>query len=126
MQEFNYKDHKITIYTDPMDFFKEFCEPLPEGAEIVSAPSSAGMSNIQDKEIWIYAGEACEFHELLGLVAHEMGHIVTGGFVENPPETDGYDVMHEIKAHHYEQFAIDAYRVASFIYEWLEEQENEA
>lgn len=84
--------------------------------DVDSLPESAGFADIDGNEIAIYKNEICSFDDLLSSVAHEMGHLITGGYVDNPPGAEVYDELHEAKAEHYETFTVDAYQVAKMIY----------
>lgn len=108
------EDVTVNFYTNAQEYANDFFD-MPDGAEIddLYLPESAGFASIDDKEIWIYKRHDCTFEDLLSTVAHELGHLVEGGFKKNPPQTNRYDKKHELKAIHYENFTVKAYRIAT-------------
>lgn len=108
---------KISLYTDAEEYVKDFFE-IPDGAflDTTNLPKSAGFACVEDNEIWIYKGSDCSFEELLSTVAHELGHLVEGGFKKNPPNKVRYNAKHELKAIHYENFVLKSYRIASILF----------
>jgi hypothetical protein len=125
MKTITFKDISIGLYTDPESFARKFYD-VPENAilDMESLPDSAGFSELDEKQIWIYVGKLCSFEELLSTVSHEMGHIVTGGFTNNPPSDEKYDYLHEEKADHYEQFVMNSYELAKIIEENVKNETN--
>lgn len=117
MKTFTCKGIKICYYSDPQEYAKKFVE-IPEGAEIAMEylPKSTGMAEIDTKTIHIFKGSCCDFDELLSTVAHELGHIVEGGYKKNPPQKPRYDNKHEDKANHYEQFVMLARSITKNIF----------
>lgn len=118
MDKFIYKEVIVKVYTDVHEFAFTFYA-LPEDAvlDLQSLPNDAGFSCVETNTISIYKDDACKFDELLRTVSHEMGHLVTGGFKENPPQDEKYDDLHEEKAEHYESFTMDSYNIAKIIHE---------
>lgn len=116
MKEFKFNNISVCLYSDPEAFARKFYD-VPENAvlDMESLPDSAGFSEIESKQIWIYVGKTCTFKELLSTVAHELGHLITGGFIENPPFEEEYDELHEVKAEHYEDFVVNSYDLAKII-----------
>ena len=110
MKEFKFKNINVGLSTDPESFSRKFYD-VPENAvlDMESLPDSAGFSEIETKQIWIYVGKTSSFKELLSTVAHELGHLITGGFIENPPFAEEFDELYELKAEHYEDFVVDSY-----------------
>lgn len=108
---------KVCLYTDANEFTKDFFD-IPEGAILdeTDLPLSAGFACIEENAIWIYRCEGCTFEDLLSTVAHELGHIITGGYSKNLPESKRYDKKHEQKAEHYEQFVMRAYRITDMLF----------
>ncbi len=120
MVEFKFKNIRVGLYTNPEAFARKFyCVPETAILDMESLPDSAGFSEIEEKLIWIYVGKTCSFEELLSTVAHELGHLITGGFIENPPFEEEYDELHEVKAEHYEDFVLDSYKLAKIIEEMV-------
>ena len=118
MKEFKFKNISVGLSTDPEAFARKFYD-VPENAvlDMESLPDSAGFSEIEAKQIWIYVGKSCSFEEILATIAHELGHLITGGFIVNPPLTEEFDELHEVKAEHYEDFVMDSYKLAKLIEE---------
>jgi Zn-dependent peptidase ImmA (M78 family) len=108
---------KVTLYTDAEEYAKDFFD-IPEGAilDTNNLTESAGFSSIDDDEIWIFKGKNCSFEELLSTVAHELGHLIEGGYKKNPPQIKRYDSRHELKAIHYENFVIKSHRIATVLF----------
>jgi Zn-dependent peptidase ImmA (M78 family) len=108
---------KVTYYTDAAEYAKNFFD-VPEGfiLDIDKFPESAGFSSIDDNEIWIFKGQNCSFEELLSTIAHELGHIVKGGYKKNPSQNILFRKIHELKATHYENFVVKSYRIASILF----------
>ncbi|MFA7466973.1 MAG: hypothetical protein WCY82_01750 [Desulfotomaculaceae bacterium] len=117
MKRFKFKGILVILYTDAHEFVKDFFDP-PQGAilDMDSIPESAGFADIDGKKISIFKRLDCSFEDLFATVAHEMGHLITGGFIDNPTRAKGYNKLHEKKAEHYEKFAVNAYRLAQRIY----------
>lgn len=121
MITFNFKNIKINIYTDPMEFAN--CDEKPFG-EIpddytfagVQGGNSTGFASIDLNMISIYVGPNCEFKDLLSTTSHELGHLIEGGFKKNPPQKDRYFNKHEEKANHYENFVLDSYDLTNLIF----------
>ena len=117
MKTFTLENTKVTLYTNVEEYIKDFYDP-PEGAvlDTNNLPETAGFACIETNEIWIYKSETCNFEELLSTVAHELGHLIEGGYKKNPPQKRRYDKKHELKAIHYEDFALKAYRIATTLF----------
>lgn len=117
MKKLKYKQIVVELYTDEQEYVNDFFAP-PEGAilDIESLPESAGFANIETNTISIFKNKVCSFDDLLSTVAHELGHLITGGFKDNPPQKEKYDYLHEKKAEHYEQFTVDSYQIAKMVY----------
>lgn len=113
---------KVNICTDIMEWGREFygipedykIEDLQNATELQS--ECMGFSSIDDNELWIYKSKNCSFEELLSTVAHELGHLVEGGYKKNPPQTKRYDSRHELKAIHYENFVVKSHRIAAALF----------
>ena len=107
----------VKIYNNAKEFCYDYFD-IPKGAilDVNNLPKSAGFACIPDNEIAININNGCEFSEILGTVAHEIGHIIEGGFVKNPPDEDRYEDIHEKKAEHYENFTLTAYKIAKYIH----------
>ena len=116
---------KVLIYTDPIEYS---CRPeqplgeLPEGAiyagiidEHCQTKKSTGFAMINANTIVIFSEVDCDFEDLFSNVSHELGHLIEGGFKNNPPQKPRYDKKHEEKAMHYESFALHAYRLTTKI-----------
>ena len=112
------EDITVSLYTDAEEYTKDFFD-IPEGAilDTEDLPESAGFACIKDNSIWIYKREDCCFYDLLSTIAHELGHLVEGGYRKNPPDKMRYDKKHEEKANHYEDFVMKAYRFTNILIE---------
>lgn len=117
MKQIQFKDISVKVYTNAVEYTNDWFE-MPKGAILDenSVPKSAGMADIEGKEIAIFTTKLCSFDDLLSTVAHELGHLVKNGFTKNPPQKPRYNKRHELKADHYESFAIDSYRLSHQIY----------
>lgn len=117
MKKLQYKGISILVYTDEQQYVNDYFDLPPDAVlDVDSLPESAGFADIDGNEIAIYKNKIASFDDLLSTVAHEMGHLITGGYSENPPREEGYDELHEAKAEHYETFTVDAYQVSKMIY----------
>ena len=124
MKNFNFNKIEIELYTDSNEWIKEFYPDVPEYCN-VDIPMSTGFANIKDKVVYIFKRDDCTFDDLLETVAHELGHIITGGFKYNPPSISWLywltDNIHEKKAQHYEEFAMTAYNIAKELFKSIKE-----
>lgn len=98
MTEFQFKSYTVRLYVDAAE---------PEIAE----GFSTGFAMLEDKIIRLYVGPNPDFEDVLSTVSHELGHLIEGGFRKNPPDKRRWFNRHEAKAEHYEDFALDAYRL---------------
>ena len=119
MKNFNFNKIEIELCTDSNEWIEEFYPDVPEYCS-VDIPMSAGFANIKDKTIYIFKRNDCTFEDLLETIAHELGHIVTGGFKCNPPSISWLywltDNIHENKAIHYEKFTMTAYNITKELF----------
>lgn len=106
---------KFIVYNNPIEFTSDFFI-IPEDAVLNDyIPTSSGFACIPDNEIAIFKRDDCSFDDLLSTIAHELGHLIEGGFKKNPPDKDRYWKRHEQKAEHYENFTMKAYRITKII-----------
>jgi len=105
MNQFKIKDYTINICQDIYEWGREFYN-VPENTildnieELTS--TSMGFSMIEEKEVWIFIPEGNEKECYRSTIAHEVGHIIEGGFKKNPAPR--MNMLHEKKAEHYEQY----------------------
>lgn len=109
-------DYKIEVFNSAIEWGKTFYD-LPDNAVLDEDELKklngdiSGFANIEDKTIYLYLPMIDE-EELEFTIAHEVGHIIEGGFKKNPPQKRRYDKKHEVKANHYE----DYYKTVKVIY----------
>lgn len=106
---------QISYYTSEKEWIEEFYGDLPEGylIDAKSLPNSTGFASLNPEEIFILRTSRSEFEDLLSTVAHELGHIVSGGYETNPPDNEEFADEHEKKAEHYENFVMKAYKITN-------------
>lgn len=88
---------EVRVYTDAKEYEKAFFDELDKE----NIPISSGFACISENWIAVYVGKNDQLDELLEIVAHELGHIIYGGYED-----------HEEKAEHYQEFTMDAYNLA--------------
>jgi len=113
MRTIEFNGIQINIYNDLLKYGKEFLG-VPDGAhaDVEGSDMTGGCASIEHNSISFYVNPNHSFDELLETVAHELGHLITGGYEKNPPDEDGYSEEHEKKANHYQEFTMDAYKLA--------------
>jgi Zn-dependent peptidase ImmA (M78 family) len=104
----------VHFYTDVLEYVHTFFV-IPDNVVVDTndIPESAGFASIDDNEIYIFASNNCSFSDLLSTVAHELGHLVEGGFKKNPPQKQRHYKTHEKKACHYEDFVVKSFRITN-------------
>lgn len=128
MERFKFKGITIDVYRDPMEFAKMEEKPfgdIPEEYQFagivdietgdIGVSKSTGFTILDDRTIHFYIDPECTFEDLLETVAHELGHLVEGGFKKNPPQKRRYHRRHEEKAEHYECFVMDSFNLTKLI-----------
>jgi hypothetical protein len=127
MHELKLDTVTVKIYIDPLEFCNSDGKPfgdIPENATFGGVIDEGtgnerhctGYSILEDNTVYIFLDEHCDLAELLSVVAHELGHLIEGGFKKNPPNNSRYAKKHEEKANHYEKFTMNAYKLALEIY----------
>lgn len=120
MQEFEFEGRVVRLYTDAREFVdapeKPFGDIPAEWEPDASECQSTGFTTLDDKIIRVFVSPDCPFDDLLSTCAHELGHLVEGGFRKNPPDKPRWFNRHEAKAEHYENFVLSAYRMAVSIW----------
>lgn len=105
MYRFKVKDYVINICQDIYEWGREFYD-IHENLEIANldelTSKSMGFANIEDKEIWVYIPDNNPKEDYRLTIAHEIGHIIEGGFKRNPAPRMAK--LHEKKAEHYEEY----------------------
>lgn len=123
MRTFFVEDFKINVCQDILEWTKTFYD-VPEGAileeEDRDKVEHMGFSNIDGKEIWVFAPEKWNLFELKQIVAHEVGHIVELKHNLNPAQSDDNDDLHELKADHYMNFFMLVDNIVSQILDMLQ------
>ena len=99
------QDYTINICTDIIEWAKEFYN-MPDGAELVNedevSSECMGFAQIDEKLVWIFVPKEYDLRDLKETIAHEIGHVIDGGFKKNPaPRMRN---LHENKANHYMNF----------------------
>lgn len=104
MEKFKIEDYTINVCRDIIEW-GVFFYGIPEDAQIQNieelTTESMGFAIIEDKEIFIFipiGNQNC----YKSTIAHEIGHIIEGGFKKNP--TPRMNKLHEKKAEHYEYY----------------------
>lgn len=109
MDIIQYEDYTIKIFTTATEWGKTFYD-LPENAVLDEKELNElngeinGFACISDKTISLYIPDLTDFDEIETTIAHEVGHIIEGGFKKNPPDKARYNKRHEVKAKHYEDY----------------------
>ena len=123
MEKFEYKDYKVSVYMDAMEYAKEFFE-VPEGASLYEEDikSSHGHAAIEGKEIFIYIPKHHLERDLWLVVAHEIGHCIEfnhapvpiGVDIGDPDEVEKCEA-HERRAEFFENFFLDVLNITQYI-----------
>lgn len=105
MEKKKIKGYTINICTDIVEWAKEFYD-MPDGAILANedevSSECMGFSQLDDKLVWIFVPKEYDLKDLKETIAHEIGHIIEGGFKHNPaPRMRN---LHEKKANHYMNF----------------------
>ncbi len=121
MKKIQFKNKIIKIYTDPIKYCNCKDKPMgeiPKGAIFagLNEGDSTGFCNLNTNTITLYVGHNCTFIDLLSTISHELGHLIEGGFKNNPPQKNKYFDLHEQKAEHYENFVLDSFNLTSNIF----------
>ncbi len=105
MHQFKIKDYTINIYQEIYEWAYEFYG-IPKYAELVDVEEltsvSMGFSVLEDKQLSVYIPNGNKKECYRSTIAHEVGHIIEGGFKHNPAPR--MLKLHEKKAEHYEQY----------------------
>ena len=105
MDQFKIKDYTVNICQDIYEWGREFYG-IPDNAELENiqelTSTSMGFSMLEEKELWVYIPEGNKKECYRSTIAHELGHIIEGGFKKNPAPR--MSKLHEKKAEHYEQY----------------------
>ena len=119
IETFKLDDIQITVCSDIMEYIKLDIKPLGEIPEN-SIPDSNndlthGICDVKNREIYFYINDGAEYDEILEVVSHELGHIVEGGFKNNP---DGNDFeANKEKANHYQDFVMTSHKITEILYD---------
>lgn len=114
MKEYFDKDSGITVqvYESPLELVRELFEP--DAVEVGwNYADPFAWASIDDKTVYVWMPPSSSLRDWVGILGHECGHIVTGGFADNPPEHE--HEKHEEKADHYEAFTLLVFDLASRI-----------
>jgi hypothetical protein len=107
MKSFNHNCYKIDIYTNITEWAKEFYG-MSDDAILVNTEDVnndyMGFAELENKKISIFIPNNQNDLELSKVVAHEVGHIIEGGFKKNPAAR--MINLHERKAEHYENYFV--------------------
>jgi hypothetical protein len=105
MYQFKIKDYTVNICQDIYEWGREFYG-IPDNAELDNieelTSTSMGFSMLEEKEVWVYIPKGNMKECYRSTIAHEVGHIIEGGFKKNPAPR--MMKLHEKKAEHYEQY----------------------
>ena len=118
MKSFSHKGYTIEVFDDIKEWGITFYD-MPENAVIEESffkefnNEISGFANIEDKIIHLFIYNKDDLIEIENTIAHEVGHIIEGGFKKSPPNKSRYDKRHELKANHYQ----DYYMLVRDIYE---------
>ena len=127
MKRLNTDNHiNVFILQDIEEWGREFYG-MPQGAELENKVElecePMGFSELESNTIWLFIPRNhVQFNDVFLTVAHELGHIITGGFKKNPPNKPRYAKRHEQKAEHYENFAKCLIEICDLIYDDLNKE----
>jgi hypothetical protein len=114
------QDYTINVCTDIIEWAKEFYD-MPDGAILANEDEvnteCMGFAQIEDKEVWIFVPKEYNLKDLKETVAHEIGHIIDGGFKKNPASR--MMKLHEVKADHYMNFYLLVDKIVNDINECI-------
>lgn len=123
MEKFEYKDYKVSVWMDAMEYAKEFFE-IPDGAVLdeEDATTCAGHAEIEEKEIYIFVPEFPTDNDLWAVVAHEIGHVIefhhdpvpVSVSIDDPMGEEKAEV-HERRAEFFENFFLDVIKISQTI-----------
>ena len=110
------QDYTINICTDIFEWAKEFYG-MPDDAELVNEDEvnnkCMGFAQLNEKLVWVFVPKEYDLKDLKETIAHEIGHIINGGFKNNPaPRMRN---LHEKKADHYMNFYLLVDKIVSDI-----------
>lgn len=118
LQEGGYTVH---VCTDIIEWAKEFYD-MPDGAILANeeevSKKCMGFAQPDGKLIWIFIPDVYDLRDLKETIAHEVGHIVEGGFKKNPAAR--MLKLNELKANHYMDFYMLVDKIVSSIINILE------
>lgn len=107
MKTLKEQDYTIEIYTDIMEWLKEFYE-FPDNAELLNEDKASnecmGFAQLNEKIISIFVPQKYSLTDLKETIAHEIGHIIEIKYPNNPEQIEVNDIIHEMKADHYMNF----------------------
>ena len=105
MINYKVKDYEVNICQDIYEWGKEFYG-VPDNATLENieelTSTSMGFSMLDEKIIWIFIPQGNKKECYSSTIAHEVGHIIEGGFKKNPAPR--MNKLHEVKAEHYENY----------------------
>lgn len=122
MAEFSFNGIKVFLYETPGDFAN--CEHYPLGKIPehfwekyygIKGGKCITFCVANPDEIHVFMEKDCETLDLFRNISHELGHLVTGGFSDNPPEARFFKGLHEKKAEHYAIFVDNCMRLTQKI-----------
>lgn len=117
MKSFCHEGIKVEIFESAKEWGETFYN-LPDNAVLDEKELKElngeinGFACLEDNTISLYV-PMIDDDELEETIAHEIGHLVEGGFKKNPPDKSRYNKRHELKANHYQ----DYYKLVKKIYE---------
>ncbi len=107
MKTLKEQDYTISIYTDIIEWAKEFYG-MPDGAELANKDEATsecmGFAQLDEKLVWVFVPKEYDIKDLKETIAHEIGHIIETKYTTNPEQIEANDELHEMKADHYMNF----------------------
>lgn len=105
MNQFKIEEYTINVCQDIFEWCDMFYEVSHEAVilnieELTS--TSMGFALLKEKEIWVYIPEGNKRDCYSSTIAHEIGHVIEGGFKKNPAPR--MVKLREKKAEHYENY----------------------
>lgn len=105
MNQFKVKEYTINVCQDIYEWGREFYG-VPENVELDNieelTSTSMGFAMLEEKIIWVFIPKGNKKECYRSTIAHEVGHIIEGGFKKNPAPR--MNKLHELKAEHYENY----------------------
>ena len=126
MDVLKYEDYTIEVFTTAKEWGTTFYG-MPDDVACTEEELKEmngeinGFACIADKTISLYVPDLTDLDEVETTIAHEVGHIIEGGFKKNPPDKPRYNKKHEVKANHYEDYYNTVKNINKLVQKKIEE-----